>query len=503
MTIAGATLCASARIVTIKNTEIEKLTDTTDITELTIEGNVATAIRMDSKNFPNLKKLTYKGDVYMIGAHSFEGCPKLETVEFQGLVGHSDGYCFFDCPELRTVTFSGPVLCTGGPLYLQNCRKAEKVVMKGLVVGSSFGENEMCPNFKGYETDGALLYGGTLKPTPDKVLLKKKESLMPQAKQLSAFIEDALASKHEAWHFKIANRYQPILKHLLSLYDAEDLAAGWKLSGKFADPELEFEKLTILKNAKPYSPGSSSAIDFKYAHPSDSMLTATRIRFNLDSVAGNGDEISRMKNLLHFTHEAVRHDGSSAWPNVPINFGALYDICKRENRGINCRLMAIMLTEALLAEGIPARYLTCVPKHYDIDQDCHVIVAAWSKDLNKWVWLDPTFDAWVTDENGTLLGPAEVRERLIADKPLILNEDANWNHQEKQTADHYLKYYMAKNLYLIGCNTINRPEPEGRMSIKGKQGRHIFLVPEGFNYSHNDTMNDPDVFWAAPEEAGK
>ena len=33
--------------------------------------------------------------------------------------------------------------------------------------------------------------------------------------------------------------------------------------------------------------------------------------------------------------------------------------------------------------------------------------------MQKWLYIDPTMDAWVTDENGTMLSIAEVRERLI------------------------------------------------------------------------------------------
>ena len=35
--------------------------------------------------------------------------------------------------------------------------------------------------------------------------------------------------------------------------------------------------------------------------------------FNLDS-AGSGDELSKIRNLMHWVHNAVRHDGSSSNP---------------------------------------------------------------------------------------------------------------------------------------------------------------------------------------------
>lgn len=500
--IALAGLSASARSVTVKSSDLGNLSETTGITELTIEGDLNEALQINEKNFPNLKHLVYDGDIDYVGAGSFQNCPKLETVEFNGLVGHSDGYCFFDCPELKEVTFGGPVMTTGGALYLKNCPKAEKVTLKGLVAYTGFGDNENCPSFQGYDVQGAVLSADTISVTSDEKLLEMKETLMPQAKKLSEFVKDAMASEKGIWLYKMASNFNEPLKALLDLYEVPELYAVWEASGKFADPDLNIPKLELLKKSAPYTPGSGSKIDFAYAPPTDSLLELTRLRFNLDSVAGNGDELSKIKNLLHFTHNAVRHDGGSEWPDVPANFGALYDVCKAENRGVNCRFMAIMLAEVLMAEGIPARYLTCLPKFHDMDNDCHVITVAWSKDLGKWVWVDPTFDAWVTDENGVMLSPEEVRSRLIAGEPLKLSEGANWNHQSQQTIEQYIYEYMAKNLYFIGCNTINQAEPEGKYSSRKtptKRGHSVYLAPEGMTYYSNKVTSDPEAFWAAPE----
>ena len=61
----------------------------------------------------------------------------------------------------------------------------------------------------------------------------------------------------------------------------------------------------------------------------------------------------------------------------------------------------------------------------------------------------PTNNAWVMDENGIMLSVQEVRERLRDGRPVILNEEANWNNQQKITKEYYLDSYMAKNLYSI------------------------------------------------------
>ena len=112
-------------------------------------------------------------------------------------------------------------------------------------------------------------------------------------------------------------------------------------------------------------------------------------------------------------------------------------------------MMAQMLTEVYLAMGFKARFVTCLPRY--LIGDCHVITTVYSRTLNKWIWVDPTYDAYITDENGTMLSISEVRSRLRNDQELYLNDYANWNHQSKQTKEYYLYYYMAKNLYYLEC----------------------------------------------------
>ena len=173
----------------------------------------------------------------------------------------------------------------------------------------------------------------------------------------------------------------------------------------------------------------------------------------------------------------------------PINLRNTYDTARRDSCGYNCRALAISLTEALLAEGIPARYITCLPKAWNTDNDCHVICVAWSESLGKWIWVDPTFAAYVTDENGLLLDPGEVRYRLRKDLPVVLNKDANWNNKDLVTHEEYIDYYMAKNLYILQCNSFNQAEPEGESCHK--QGYHVTLVPKGVSYPHSSTISLP------------
>ena len=73
-----------------------------------------------------------------------------------------------------------------------------------------------------------------------------------------------------------------------------------------------------------------------------------------------------------------------------------------------------------------------------------------------------------------------------------MNEDANWNHKSKETKEHYLDSYMAKNLYVLSAYQDNTFGCE-------RKSTYITLVPSGFNYRDNaNTTTDEAKFFAAP-----
>jgi hypothetical protein len=205
--------------------------------------------------------------------------------------------------------------------------------------------------------------------------------------------------------------------------------------------------LYILKRADKYNLSDSRPLPtFTYQSSDNANLMALRKGFKLDSIAGKGTDVLKILNLLHWVHDLVPHDGMNGNPEVK-NAMSMVEVCKKDNRGLNCRGLALVLNECYLSMGIKSRIVTCYPKDsLKIDQDCHVINSVYSESLKKWLWIDPTFDAYVMNEKGELLSIEEVRERLIEDKTLIINPDANWNNQSAQTKEVYLGNYMSKNL---------------------------------------------------------
>ena len=271
-------------------------------------------------------------------------------------------------------------------------------------------------------------------------------------------------------------------------------------------------RLDILKSAEKYNYSDNRFIPkFEYQSAENPNLKKIRQDLKLDSIAGKGSELSQIFNLLHWVHNLVKHDGSSNNPTLK-NAIELINVCKVENRGVNCRMLATILNDCYLSLGIKSRYITCMPKETNFD-DCHVINMVYSNELKKWIWIDPTFDSYVMDEKGNLLGIQEVRERLIKGQPLILNADANWNRENLQTKEDYLENYMAKNLYRLQTPLISEYDTETWKS--GKEVTYVELIaldgieqtPQKKEQTNNSTgvkftyykTNNPNLFWTKPE----
>jgi hypothetical protein len=206
--------------------------------------------------------------------------------------------------------------------------------------------------------------------------------------------------------------------------------------------------LEVLRSGSHYDQRDNGvSVTFTYTPMSDPALLSIRSHFKLDSIAGTGGEVDRLLNVLHWVHTTFPHDGAKDAPPSS-SLEDLMNKCIAEKKTLDCGSLARVLNVCYLALGFPSRRIVCLPED-STDVDCHSINAVYSSAYRKWLWVDPTFDAYVMDEHGQLLGIDEVRERLIKDKPLTLTPDANWNHVNKVEQGYYLQNYMAKNLYAL------------------------------------------------------
>jgi hypothetical protein len=192
-------------------------------------------------------------------------------------------------------------------------------------------------------------------------------------------------------------------------------------------------------------------------------------------------------------HNTFPHNGSQEIPN----HSGIMDLmtkCIEGKKTLHCGALAEVLNECCLSLGFKSRRVVCLPKD-STDYDCHSINSVYSKTLNKWLWIDPTNDVYVMNEKGELLSISEVRERLVNDRQLILNPDANWNHLSSIMKEEYLYNYMAKNLYAVQCYVIGGGGSQSNLLLpveyKGVIPRTLVSKPK--------CTNNPSLFWAKPE----
>ncbi len=516
------------RVVLAENTSIDKQAfDNCRQLEEVVFPRHAENIKHCFTNCPKLKTLKMHNVRYIAGSGTVKGCPNLREIVIDGTIGHIDGWdTFTECASLERVVFGGNIISSGGGTHwLSNCPQLKEIVFEKGVLSTAFAETPGCPLFKDYTVNGVIFNSANTQVLPQTDITDTSQRA--KSKRLFREMADYLKSRN----YSDANAYTLLLMgslaHQLDITDCDydkyksiifsDLQKS--IDNGEGSIDLESSIFDWLKNDTSFVRLAKEAKEYggyigllrkysRYSHDSQTpsrftyelntpLLKQIRDSLKLDSIAGNGDEISKIKNVMYWLHNAIRHDGSSSWPSCKYNALELYRLAKKEKRPYNCRFLGMMLADCYLALGMPARFIICSSKKVD-DPDCHVMAIVWSRTLNKWVWMDPSFAAYITDENGTLLNHREVRERLIKGLPLNLNEDANWNNETKQTKEEYLESYMAKNLFYLSCHADNRPEVES----DGKQSDYIILQPLGSEcHGGGIKTTDADFFWQAPDIA--
>jgi|ERR1035437_2785485 hypothetical protein len=251
--------------------------------------------------------------------------------------------------------------------------------------------------------------------------------------------------------------------------------------------------LDILKKGGKYNFSDNRAVlKFTYDSAQNPELLKIREKYKLDSIAGSGDELSKILNLLHWVHNSFVFNGNKELPP----YVGVFDLMTKCYNGINtmyCAAFAWVLNDCYSAMGLKSRQVVCLPKD-STDFDCHSINTVYSKTLGKWLWIDPTNNAYVMNEKGELLSIAEVRERLINNKPLILNPDANTNRIYSVIKENYLFDYMAKNLYAFQCYVDGGGESKSNLLLPIE---YRGIIPRTKS-SNPKCTNNPDIFWANP-----
>jgi hypothetical protein len=272
-------------------------------------------------------------------------------------------------------------------------------------------------------------------------------------------------------------------KDTLTIPPTTETVRVWMTSDKdtvlalffFVNEEIDTAKVALLRKYSTYGhAGPTPAISFRYASPADSNLAKLRVAYNLDSVAGSGDEISRIKNVMHWVHIRLRHDGTVSLPDPdPFTSVNILAVAEKEKRSFHCGILATVLNDVYLSMGFKSRHLGCLPFDKQ-DGDSHSVTMVWSDSIHQWLLMDPTFDVYFTDTNGTPLSPFQIRTAMAKGDSILVADCINWNGRPISKIEHY--NYMAKNLFRLLCGA-------RWLSATNAKARpvYVYLIPAGYD----------------------
>lgn len=237
---------------------------------------------------------------------------------------------------------------------------------------------------------------------------------------------------------------------------------------------MSYDIYTGLLKAFSLSNEVKEDLQFSYDnnHPKLGELNSI---FSIDLIAGSGDDFSKAINLLNWVSNHMYHKGDYVGTKGYNSLDLLnYSFDKGIQCGINCVGLATILSECLLSIGLKARSVFLMPCS-PYDGDNHVVTHVFIKEMNKWVILDPTYNAYFTNEQGLCLSLLELRNHLANQKAVFFNKEAKYNDVilNENTTQENIEYF-AKNLFYFQTSEISTFGYD-------LETRFITLCPQGYD----------------------
>lgn len=232
-------------------------------------------------------------------------------------------------------------------------------------------------------------------------------------------------------------------------------------------------------------------IEFSY-QLDDPLGALIKSKVHMSDWLDSSTSLSKMKSILAWVNQTVKHKSYVVLPKKR-DVLSLLDFAIANQNKLNCRGLAILTSELCMAAGLYARFVVCSPIEKD-PYNTHVMVIAYSRELSKWILLDPTFCLMLFDNNEVPLSFCEFRDFISNDydHKMVVNPEANY-YGNKLDFQKYRKSMEAK-LYRIG-SLVN-------IRIGGDESYNdnsIELVPDICNCPNpSASISDPNVFWKIP-----
>ena len=270
----------------------------------------------------------------------------------------------------------------------------------------------------------------------------------------------------------------------------------------------------LLKRHAPFSAkpsGYAAEVSFSYAGLPDDNLRKLRDRYDLETIAGQVSETDQIINLTRWVSQLTGHADN---PDIPKELNAfnVIRLANDEHMLINCHMKTVILNEVFLAMGFCSRSTHLFP-HSREEEESHYITSVYSRTLGKWILMDPDFGVYVTDEKSNILGVAEIRSRLIAGEPLVVQDlDTSQSvlAQAWASVSGYIDggdylWYLNKNIFKIQSRQVSL---FNQRSMPDKV--YFEVIPDGYREELLQAsrltkrgkviyINDERLFWQKPE----
>lgn len=174
------------------------------------------------------------------------------------------------------------------------------------------------------------------------------------------------------------------------------------------------KSIKTLRYFSAYEKGSKPLM-FTYSGKDDANFVMLRkfVKLNMN----NKSDLEKAHILLNYTYNNLI-PGNDHYDTLKENCNSIFILKKTKTDKIrsNCYMYSVVLTELLLCYGIKARLIICRPFDFYKNSNCHCMVHAYIKSIERWIALDPANCASFRDINGNFISISEIRKKIINDK---------------------------------------------------------------------------------------
>lgn len=212
----------------------------------------------------------------------------------------------------------------------------------------------------------------------------------------------------------------------------------------------------------------NSEIKYYYENSESEFSTSIKTKFKLEKlVADCKDSIEKVVAITKWGHNLWEHDGG----NEPKKYDPIFIIEEaQKGKQFRCVEYSIVTSACLNSLGIKSRIVSLKTKDVETRKfgAGHVVVEAFIKEQNKWLFVDPQFNFIATKQNHQVFNCIEFQELLCNKNPEIIPQ-SEITHNLKE-------YYSWIYPYLFYFDVaFDNRQIENKIKFDGKN--RLMLVP--------------------------